>query len=86
LDPRFASSNPAESYVFLGGIKIHSITSFGGEVKLSAPCRKILRHVKNATGMKEILVGKVQQLFYTTFLSALLLGVSATTRAENSGG
>jgi hypothetical protein len=32
---------------FLRAIKIRSTTSFGEEVKPSAPCRKILRHVKN---------------------------------------
>jgi hypothetical protein len=31
---------------FLRAIKIHRTTSFGGEFKPSAPCRKILRHVK----------------------------------------
>jgi hypothetical protein len=30
------------------GNKIGSTTSFGGEVKPSAPCRKILRHVKDS--------------------------------------
>jgi hypothetical protein len=32
---------------FLRAIKIRSTTSFGVEVKPSAPCRKILRHVKD---------------------------------------
>jgi hypothetical protein len=31
---------------FLRAIKIHITTSFGGEAKLSVPCRKIIRHVK----------------------------------------
>jgi hypothetical protein len=46
LHPRFAGSNPAEDDGFLRAIKIHSTTSFGGEVKPQAPCRKILRHNK----------------------------------------
>jgi hypothetical protein len=33
-------------WIFLRAIKIRSTTSFGGEVKPSIPCRKILRHVK----------------------------------------
>jgi hypothetical protein len=33
-------------------IKIRSTTSFGGEVKLSAQCVKILRHVKNPAEYK----------------------------------
>jgi hypothetical protein len=32
---------------FLRAIKIRSTTSFGGEVKPSSPCRKMLRHVKD---------------------------------------
>jgi hypothetical protein len=32
--------------VFLRAIQIHSTSSFKGEVNPSAPCRKILRHVK----------------------------------------
>jgi hypothetical protein len=43
---RFAGSNAAKDDGFLRAIKIHSTTSFGGEVKQSVPCRKILRHVK----------------------------------------
>jgi hypothetical protein len=31
---------------YLKGIKIHITRSFGGEVKPSIPCRKILSHVK----------------------------------------
>jgi hypothetical protein len=46
LDPRFAGSNPAQCDGFLRAIKIPSMPSFGGEVKPSAPCSKILRHVK----------------------------------------
>jgi hypothetical protein len=46
LDPKFADSNPAEDDGFLRAIKISSISSFGGEVKLFAPFRMILRHVK----------------------------------------
>jgi hypothetical protein len=48
LDPRFTGSNPAkDSGFFLRTMKIHSMTSSGGVVKLSAPCHKILRAVKN---------------------------------------
>jgi hypothetical protein len=48
LDPRFAGSNPAEDDdLFLREIKIRSTTSFGGEVKPSVSCRKILQHVKD---------------------------------------
>jgi hypothetical protein len=38
---------PAESDGFLSAIKICSKLSFEAEVKPSAPCRKILLHIKN---------------------------------------
>jgi hypothetical protein len=45
LDLRFAGSNQAEDDGYLRAIKTRSMTSSGGDVKLSTPC-KILRHVK----------------------------------------
>jgi hypothetical protein len=47
LDPTFAASDRANDDGFLRVIKIRSTTSFVREVKLSAPCRKNLEHVKN---------------------------------------
>jgi hypothetical protein len=44
--PRFVGSNPAENDGFLKATKIGSIIYFGGEVKPSIPCHKILCHVK----------------------------------------
>jgi hypothetical protein len=38
---------PGQGDEFLRSIKIHSTPSFGWEVKLEVPCRKILRHVKD---------------------------------------
>jgi hypothetical protein len=46
VDPRFEGLNPGEGDGLSRAIKIRSMTSFGGEVKLSAPFCKILRHVK----------------------------------------
>jgi hypothetical protein len=46
LDPRFVGLNPAEEVEFLRAKKICSTSSFGGEVKTSVLCRKILRHIK----------------------------------------
>jgi hypothetical protein len=48
LDSSFTSSNPTESDGFLRAIKIRITISFEGEVKPSAPSRKILRHVKES--------------------------------------
>jgi hypothetical protein len=52
LDPRFAASNEPEGDGFLRAIQIRSTAFFGGEVKLSAQCCKISRHVKNTKTMK----------------------------------
>jgi hypothetical protein len=76
LDTGLAGSDPAEDDGILTAIKIHSTTSFGGELKPSVPCRKNLRHVKDSYSMKEILVGKINGHFRHVF-PALLLGVSA---------
>jgi hypothetical protein len=55
LDLRFAGSNPPEDGGFLMAIK-RSTTSFGGEVKPSAPCI-ILRHFKGPYSTERELVG-----------------------------
>jgi hypothetical protein len=47
IGPRVRASVPAESDGFLRAIKIRCTTSFGGEVKSPAPCRKILRNIKD---------------------------------------
>jgi hypothetical protein len=46
LDPKFAVSNPTEDDGILRATKIRGTISFGGEIKPSAPNRKISRHVK----------------------------------------
>jgi hypothetical protein len=46
LRPRFAGSNLVEGDIFLRAIQILSMPSFGGELKPSAPCRKILLRFK----------------------------------------
>jgi hypothetical protein len=47
--PKIRGFNPSRDYGFLRAIGIRSTPSSGGEIKLSAPCRKILRHVKKIT-------------------------------------
>jgi hypothetical protein len=76
LDPRFAGNG------FLREIKICSNTSFGGEVKPSALCGKILWHIKDPLKYDN-LISKIQLPFLSRFLPASLLGVSAAARAEN---
>jgi hypothetical protein len=58
-------------------IQVHSTTSCGGEVKLSVPCRKILRHVKGPYSMKRDTCRLNSWTFLAKFLPTLLLGVSA---------
>jgi hypothetical protein len=45
--PKGRGFEPGQGDGFLKAIKIRSTTSFGWEVKLEVPCRKILRHVKD---------------------------------------
>jgi hypothetical protein len=47
--PKIRGFNPSRDDGFLRAIRIRSTPSLGGEVKLSAPCHKILRHVKKIT-------------------------------------
>jgi hypothetical protein len=52
LDSKNWASNPAEDDEFLSATKIRTTSSFGGEVKLSIPCRKILGMLNNLTSRK----------------------------------
>jgi hypothetical protein len=59
---------------FLRTIKIRSTTSFGGKVKPSAPCRKILRHVKDPSGVRQrYFAGKINGHFSPCFSPRRLL-------------
>jgi hypothetical protein len=55
LDPRFVVSNPPEDNGFLGVIKIHSMTSFGGEVNRQSHVVRFYSLLKNPTSVKQIL-------------------------------
>jgi hypothetical protein len=46
IRPKVRGFKPGRGHGFLRAIKIRSMSSFGGEVNPSAPCRKNLRHVK----------------------------------------
>jgi hypothetical protein len=54
-------------------IKIHSMTSFGEEVKLSVPCREVLQNVKDTYGYNTC--GQNLRLFLAKYLPDSLLGV-----------
>jgi hypothetical protein len=80
LYPWFSGSNQAGDDRFLMVIKESSMTSFGGEVKPSIPCCKILLHIKEPYRYeKRYLVGKTQPFLATfiTFCYYLSLRVSA---------
>jgi hypothetical protein len=53
LDRRFSGSNLADDDGFLREIKIHSMFSFGEEIKPSVPCCKILQHVRESYKYKK---------------------------------
>jgi hypothetical protein len=48
IGPKVREFKPGQHDGFLGVIKIRSMPSFRGEVKLSATCRKILWHVNES--------------------------------------
>jgi hypothetical protein len=68
------------------GNKNRSTTSFGEEVKPSAPCCKILLHVKDPLRYDSDTGRQNSAAISRPFHPASLLGVSAATRADNSGG
>jgi hypothetical protein len=51
IGPKVRRFKPNQGNGFLRVIKFHSTPSFGGEVKLEAPCHKILWHVKKVASM-----------------------------------
>jgi hypothetical protein len=77
LNPRFAGSNLTEDIGFLRVIKIHSITSFTGEIKLLVSRHTICGMLKNAMGMKEMLCRQNSAAISDQVSPALQLDVSA---------
>jgi hypothetical protein len=49
IEPKVRGFKPGRGDGFFRAIEIRSTSCLGGEVKLSAPCSKILRHVKKVT-------------------------------------
>jgi hypothetical protein len=47
VGPMICRFNPGQGQRIFKAIKVPSMPSFGGEVKPSAPCHKILQYVKN---------------------------------------
>jgi hypothetical protein len=64
IGTKVSGSNPDEDDGFLRTIKIRINTCFGGEVKLSTPCRNILQRVEKLCGVrKRNLIGKIHSHF-----------------------
>jgi hypothetical protein len=56
------------STINLSAIKIRSTNSFGGEIKPSVPCRKILRHFEELYKCERDTCGQNSQSFFAKFL------------------
>jgi hypothetical protein len=84
--PNGRGFKPGRGDGFLRVIKFRSTTSFGLEVKPSAPCREIFRNVEDPLRYDRETYLQTSRAFLVKFIPASLLGVSAATRAENSGG
>jgi hypothetical protein len=82
----FAGSNPAESDGSLRAIKIRSMTSFGGEEKPLAPCRKTLRHVKDPSRYDRDTDRQNLAAIYRPLSPRFAARCSAASRVKNSGG
>jgi hypothetical protein len=83
VDPTFVGSNPVERDGFLSVIKIHTITSFGGEVKLLDRVVRFYVMLKNNRCMNRDTYRQNSQTNLARFLPTSIIGVSA---AEKSGG
>jgi hypothetical protein len=86
IGPKVCGFTPRRGVGFLRAIKVHSMPSFGGEVKPPAPCRKILRHVKKSLRSVKKDTSKAQfisfaKMFLICYYMTLLVGFP-----ESSGG
>jgi hypothetical protein len=63
------------------------MTSFGGEVKSLAPCSKILQHVKNPCGVRDISPAKLRDIYVQVFpcISTRCLLVCHRALVDESG-
>jgi hypothetical protein len=70
--PKVRGIKPGRDDGFLRAIKIRSTLSFGEKVKPEAPCRKILRHVKNHLQMRTKILRKTEFIIPFARSSCLL--------------
>ena len=85
LEPKFAGSNPAEAVGFFRLKKILSTPSFGGEVKLSVPCRRFTacKSFLNAT-WKSGISGKIHRPFLAHIFAPWDTRISGETTSGES--
>jgi hypothetical protein len=82
IRPKVRGFKPGREQWLLRAIKIRSTTSFGREVKQSAPCCKILQHVKDPCGYEQR-YRQNSPTFLATFLPASLPGDCCNQSREN---
>jgi hypothetical protein len=71
IGPKVRGLKTSRGDILLRAIKTRRTPSFGGEVKRSTPCCKILRHVKNNFGVLKKDASKVK--FVISFSKFLLI-------------
>jgi hypothetical protein len=85
VDPRFVGSNLAKVNGFLRAIKIHSVTSFRGEVKPLVLCRRFITCKRALQVWKRCFLGKIQLPCFCAHVSlALLLDDSAGKNSQKA--
>jgi hypothetical protein len=78
IGPKVRGFKPSREQRIFKGDKIRRMTSFGGEIKPSAPCRKILQHVTDPCGVWQIYLASIinenfSPRFYLLHYKAFLL-------------
>jgi hypothetical protein len=63
IGPKVCGFKPGRCNGFLRAIKIRNTPFFGGEVKLGAPCRKIVWHVQNEISKCEKVASNAKFMF-----------------------
>jgi hypothetical protein len=86
IELKFRVFIPGRGRKNLRELKIRSTTTFGGEVKLSVPCRNILRHVKEPCGVwKRYFVGEIHSHFSKLLRSFLECVSGGYCQRDDSG-
>jgi hypothetical protein len=85
IGPKVHRFKPGRGNAFLRAIKIRTMSSFGGEVKPSAPCRKTLQYVKKSLRGMNTSKAKVI-ICFPKFLLICYYMILVVGLPESSGG